>query len=565
MDSDQKISTLQTPPSPTLPIEETPEPIAAPIISRSTPIGEGLGVRTPATAPLPPTSPTPPIVPQPQIKQSTIIPAPAMLSSNIPETPPVQLVDKKINLEEELAPKTLKYSIRTMAQDFERAREEGISPTFSAKTPTMPPPPPLRSATTREPVKAPTPSAIPAAPTITIAGISPSAIPTPSMPSMMPPTRPSIIPPPVKKPSRISFAHLNLIIITVSVIIIFIGSLGFSYWWFFVRVAPIEPIAQQPPIEEELPPPAPKEPAIPEGIISADRDIIVEISEKSPSEKLTSSLISQISESAKKLGDKELARIFIKYSSETEKQYLSFAESAALLDLTIPDKFAENITGGEFLVYNQDGEMRYGLATKLASAVSMIDIMRDWEKTLIDDLKNIYIEKTPTKPEGMAFKDFSYESFISRYLSLSTPDISMTWGVSDAKKIFVIATSKDMMYKIIEYKETERPVLRTFSSGTLVRAKGDTKIYRIIDDKKLWIPTVKAFIDSGYPARSEIEILPEELAQYQDAKYIKLKDAADIYEIKGDKKYLVANPQTVSPTEIKTVTNAESIAYPTGQ
>lgn len=555
---------LQTPRStPILPAEETPEPIVAPVISRSTPLAEGLNAKNPASAPLPSPSlpPTPPSpAKQTAIPSAPIIPPPPA----IPKTPP-QPIDSKIDLKEELAPKTLKYSIRTMAQDLERAKKEGVSPEFAAKMPTMPPPPPLRAVAPREAAKAPAP----AAPTVKVAGVSPAFTPPPSAPFAMPSARPGVMPPPAQKPSRISFAHLNLIIVIVSVVIIFIGSLGFSYWWFFMREAPITPIVEQPPIIEEpkkeLPPPIVKEPSLPEKIILTDQDIIIEISEKSPSKTSTSSLFSQISESAKILSDKKLARVLFKYSTETEKQYLSFTESLAMLDMTAPNSFIGNIIGGEILAYNQNGEMRYGLAAQIVNAVKMIDIMKDWENTVIDDLKNIYIEKTPAKPESMAFKDFSYESFISRYLSLPTPDISMTWGVSDAEKIFVIATSKDMMYKIIGYKETEKPVLRTFPSGTLVRAKGDTKIYRIIDDKKIWIPTVKAFIDSGYPVRSEIEILPEEIAQYQDARYIKLKDAADIYEIKGDKKYLVANPQTLSPAEIKTATYAEFIAYPIGQ
>lgn len=582
MDSDQKISTspiLPTPPLPpkliTPPVpdlqtprvgtalsitEETPEPIAMPVISRSTPLAEGLSAKNLVSTPLSSSSlpPTPPL----PSKQPIISPAPKIPSPpTIPKTPSTQSANDIINLNEELAPKTLKYSIRTMAQDLERAKKEGISPEFAAKIPTMPPPPPLRVTTPRETIKAP----FPIAPTIKTVEVSPALTPLPSTPFAMPSARPGVIPPPTQKPSRISFAHLNLIVIIASVVIVFIGSLGFSYWWFFVREAPITPIVEQPPIEEELPPPVVEEPTLPEKIVLTDQDIIIDISEKSPSKTLTASLFSQISESAKILDDKKLARVLIKYSSETEKYYLSFTESLAILDMSTPDSFIENMLGGEILAYNQNSETRYGFAAKIVNAVRMIDIMKDWENTVIDDLKNIYIEKTPVKPEGATFKDFSYESFISRYLSLPTPDISMTWGVSDTEKIFVITTSKDMLYKIIGYKETEKPVLRTFPSGTLVRAEGDTKIYRIIDDKKLWVPTVKAFIDSGYPIRSEIDILPEELAQYPDARYIKLKDAADIYEIKDVKKYIVANPQTLSQNEIKTATYAEFIAYPIGQ
>lgn len=466
----------------------------------------------------------------------------------IPQAPqppivPGQNLNGQINLAEELAaPQLPKYTIRTMAQDLERARKEGVSPVAATKAP---PPPPMRPAMPKvAEVTAPTPAPIPPQP------IAPA------------------IPPPAKKPAKISFTHLNLIIAVIAVSIIFIGSIGLSYWWFFVRVAPIEPVVQ-PPIEKEVGreefPPQIAEPELPQGILLTDQDIIIDVSTKIPSTETESSLASQISASAKNLGDKKLARLLIKYQTEAEKSYLEFKDIASLLQFIIPNTIAEQISNGEFLAYSQNGEIRYGFAAKIVDSAKTLEETGKWEKTIIDDLKNIYIDKAPTKPADMTFKDFSNENFIVRYLNLPTPDISITWGVSDAKKIFVVATSKDMMYKIIGYKEAEKLALRTFPSGTLVRAKGDTKIYRITDDKKLWIPTVKAFIDSGYPVRSEIEILPEELTQYQDVKYIKIKDAADIYEIKNGKKYLVANPQTLSQNEIKTVTNAEFIAYPIGQ
>lgn len=501
---------------------------------------------------------------------------------------PISSPEPEIDLAKELAgPQVPKYAIRTMAQDLERARKEGVSPVATTKAP--PHPPLINTIPPSTPIPAPTPKVtvfataplIPKAPAPqapTPSTIMPETLEMPPMPAptlkVLPittppsiPIRPGVIPPPLKKPSKISFAQLNLIIGVIAIITVLIGSIGFSYWWFFVRIAPITPIAEQPPIEEEKPeeklPPA--EPILPQGILITDQDIIIETSVKTASPETLSSLLSQISASSKSLSDKKLGRVLIKFSSETEKSYLTFQDVASLLQFTVPDTIAEQISSGEFLAYSQNGEIRYGFAAKITDSAKTLEEAGKWEKTMVDDLKDIYIDKTPTKPDYMTFKDFSHENFIIRYLNLPTPDISITWGISDTEKIFVVATSKDMMYKIIGYKEAEKPALRTFQSGTLVRAKGDTKIYRIIDDKKLWIPTVKAFIDSGYPVRSEVEILPEELAQYQDAKYIKLKNTADIYEIKGDKKYLVSNPQTLPQNEIKISTYAEFIAYPIGQ
>lgn len=379
---------------------------------------------------------------------------------------PISSPEQEIDLAKELAgPQTPKYTIRTMAQDLERARKEGVIPVAATKAPPAPPaikptPPPISApvpkvatppipalATPKVPIaQAPVPSIIPPrtlemppAPPISTAITTPPAI----------PIRPSVIPPPAKKLSRISFAQLNLIISVIAVAIILIGSIGFSYWWFFVRVAPIEPVVQQPPIEEEKPEEKlpPTEPILPQGILVTDQDIIIETSVKTASTETLSSLMSQISASAKSLGDKKLARILIKYSSETEKQYLSFIESLSLLQLTIPETLNQNITNGELLAYNQNGEIRYGFSAKISDGLKTLDAMNVWKETILTDLKNIYIDTSSTKPEGATFRDNFYESFVKSFINLSAANTSLDWGVSDEKKLLIVATSKDMIYE----------------------------------------------------------------------------------------------------------------------
>lgn len=102
-------------------------------------------------------------------------------------------------------------------------------------------------------------------------------------------------------------------------------------------------------------------------------------------------------------------------------------------------------------------------------------------------------------------------------------------------------------------------------SSDIVRAQGDDRIYRIIGDKKLWIPSVKAFLDSGYKPNSEIEISQSELSDFEDAKYIKAKGGTYVYEIKGTKKYRITDISQIPAQDIKSLTLAEFAAYPTGK
>lgn len=530
-----------------------------------------------------------------------------------------------INLSEkgasDIGTETIKYSIRTMAQDLERARKEGLpSVAASIKPPTIPPPPPPKVSVPKPatpaapippkppvitppaikpiaetPAKAPIMPVAPAAPAVrrepVSTPVSPPSIPPPTIKREIPPPaelpvmpKPSIttaIPPsaiptpsPIKKPAILpaakkfllpSLPQLNILIGIAAVVIILFGSVGFSYWWFFIKQAPIikpQPTEQIPPVEKT---PVAAEPNLPEKISQTDMDIIIGISTKTPSPETTSSLLDQISSSTKKLSDKQLGRILIKYSTQTEKSYLPLSESLALLQIKIPDNINSNIKNGELLAYNQNGQFRYGFTAAISSTLSMIDAMKIWEKTIIDDLNNLFISSSPVKPNNPVFQDDFQDNFIIRYLNLPTSTLSMAWAESNEKQIFIVTTSKDMMYKIIGVKEPIKQVLKTYPSGTLIKTKNDDKIYRIIDDKKLWVPTIKAFLDSGYKPYSEVEITQEELSSFANARYVKTDDNKNVYELRDDKKYLLPDIASLPQQEIKLVTPAELNAYPLGK
>lgn len=421
-------------------------------------------VATPKNAPpvYPVANPTPPKAPAP-IPSATPIPSKPIAIK--PES------EKVIELETEI----VKYSIRTMAQDLERAKKEGVS---VIKSPTTPPPPPTPTPkappSTITPVAPPTPKPI-IAPTPIVVPTAPKPVP-PIYPSIQTPTPEpvvkrqffipptptiektspaSIIPPTpyvatiTKKPSRLSFPHLNTIIGIVTAIILLVGSVGFSYWWFLVKEQAPTPPIETPKPEPELPV-APTEPEIPKHLISVDQDIVIEIKTQVPAPETTSLIFSKLSSETASLGNKKLGRVLLKYSSSTERKFLSFKDSLSMLGVLTPAELSTELSDGEILAFRQDGKIRYGFAAKTSNSLKTLDTMNAWEDTMISDLSNLFIGTTTTKPEAGTFKDNFYESFVKSYYNFVEPDTSIDWGISDDKGILVLATSRDMIYKIAD-------------------------------------------------------------------------------------------------------------------
>lgn len=131
------------------------------------------------------------------------------------------------------------------------------------------------------------------------------------------------------------------------------------------------------------------------------------------------------------------------------------------------------------------------------------------------------------------------------------------------------ATFNNWGYKWDQIKEVPATKTSEFEdikvSSDIVRAQGNDKIYRIIGDKKLWIPTIKSFLDSGYKSNSEMEISQDDIADFEDVKYIKLKGGKYVYEIKDSKKYRVIDISQIPAQDIKSITLAEFTAYPIGK
>lgn len=462
MDLNSQTTQTATPPKiPTPPVPPSPTPIIpTPIASSASLPGQPQTPTSPAniSTPLPPKPPIAPVAP-PTPPSTTKSP------TLVPEKPISTTVDFS---EKETAAEVIKYSIRTMAQDLERAQKEGVS--AGVKLPSAPPPPPtpkispLRAmpAIPSAPAAA-APSPVPPKPTVPSIGAIPTPVikpipPIPETPRPIPTPQPTIKPlppiepsitPPTLKPSRLSFPHLNLVVGIIAAVVLLSGSIGFSYWWFFVReVAPTPPVVEEPIPEEKIPEIA--EPELPKKIISTDRDIVVDVDTQVPSPLISSKITAQLSSKTFDLNTKELGRILIKYSTDKEKTYLSLNQSLSMLGLTMPQNVSSEISDGEILVYSQNGKMRYGFAAKISGGLQTLDAMNTWEATMVNDIQPLLIDVSPTKPQDGIFRDNFYESFIKSYFNFVESDTSIDWGISDDKKLLIVATSKDMIYEIID-------------------------------------------------------------------------------------------------------------------
>lgn len=191
-----------------------------------------------------------------------------------------------------------------------------------------------------------------------------------------------------------------------------------------------------------------------------------------------------------------------------------------------------------------------------------------WDQ--IQEISSEELSSIPTLTSGITPSASEVSAYPNGTLIKTTNDPTVYVIINGKKRqIPDPASFNNWGYKWDQIKEVPVEKVGEFSevsiSSDIVRATGDTKIYRIIGDKKLWIPTVQAFLGSGYKPNSEIDISQDEFANFEDVKYIKAKGGTYVYEIKGDKKYRTTDTSQIQAQDIKTVTVAEFTAYPIGE
>jgi hypothetical protein len=99
------------------------------------------------------------------------------------------------------------------------------------------------------------------------------------------------------------------------------------------------------------------------------------------------------------------------------------------------------------------------------------------------------------------------------------------------------ASSVSEVPSIIEDNEgtTSTPPTVNYPDGSLLRAKGDYKVYIIKGNYKRWIQSAEIFNAYGHLSWEDIiEVEPSELAQYQEAWLIRADGDPRVYELNAD-------------------------------
>lgn len=291
-------------------------------------------------------------------------------------------------------------------------------------------------------------------------------------------------------------------IILAAVLLVLVAGGGAAYWWFFMKTAPpqvvvqipepkvtpqpqptpITPIQPEPEPEPEpiipivepviipepiatttepviipepvatttpplLTPPPPEEisePASPDAVIALDHTAVIEIA------KLDKALLLEKinTENTKVAGEKVTIRYTVKLVTESEKKFLTGAETAQLLGLSVPADLLKLMSVSELVGYKSGASFRYGFVGAIQNNTLVKSTALAWENTMLDDLAALYIEKTYQKPETVTFSTNTYFAFYKRFINMPEPDVSLDWAVSS--RYFVVSTSKEMIYAVLD-------------------------------------------------------------------------------------------------------------------
>lgn len=106
------------------------------------------------------------------------------------------------------------------------------------------------------------------------------------------------------------------------------------------------------------------------------------------------------------------------------------------------------------LLYSQNKEPRIGLVFQLLSDKDLIVWLRQWESTMAEDLKNLFMDNLGNgiSTSGI-FQDTMYKETPIRYLNLSSHSAAIDYAIVD--NMLIITTSRDSMFELINYVQNQ--------------------------------------------------------------------------------------------------------------
>jgi len=216
-------------------------------------------------------------------------------------------------------------------------------------------------------------------------------------------------------------------IILIIIIIIAIAIAAFFYW----QGTKPEPAPNQSPQNEE--------PQTPQSLIPVEKTKIISIKNNIP---LPTYLINQT-----KL--EQAAGTFKSIIPQKEDKKLSLNELTGELGIVIyPYVLSELKDNYSLFLYGQDNKKRLGLIIEINNPDTIKEQLRFWEITMVDDMKNLFLEDKPGNPITKTFQDNIYNGISIRYINFPNPDLTIDYAIKN--NLLILCTSKELMYKIID-------------------------------------------------------------------------------------------------------------------
>lgn len=145
-------------------------------------------------------------------------------------------------------------------------------------------------------------------------------------------------------------------------------------------------------------------------------------------------------------------RILIKLDEAAGERFATFPDLAELLSLEPPKNLRTKTTlpvNVYFYYQKEDGESRFGFATRVTDQDRTWADMLTWEASMLGDLRQVVL-KEKIQINVIPFEDRTYRNIDWRYQKLSSEkDIGIAYTIFPAKNLLVIASSKEMMETII--------------------------------------------------------------------------------------------------------------------
>lgn len=236
-----------------------------------------------------------------------------------------------------------------------------------------------------------------------------------------------LVSPGLKKPKKkIKIKISKKFIIGLIIILIAIAISAFFYWQ-----------GQRP---EPLPQPKPENIQPEQSLIIINETKILKLL---PGQQLVDLIKEEI---IKDQETKTLKRLAI---LKNDTEFLSLMEIIKELNITIaPYALSELKNNYTLVVYAQNDKRHLGIITEIENESNLKDQLRFWEKTMGDNLQNLFIIEKPESPTTTNFQDNVYKNIAIRYVNFPKPELTIDYAVSN--DLFILTTSKEAIYKIID-------------------------------------------------------------------------------------------------------------------